>query len=76
MVRVMLAALAAALVSLSGGAALAHHKADHPKDKDKHYQKEQCKDGGWQAQGFKNQGECVSYYASGGRSGGPQGEPN
>ena len=31
--------------------------------------KDQCKNGGWQAYGvFKNQGDCVSYVASGGKN--------
>ncbi len=32
------------------------------------YAKDQCKDGGFQALGFKNQGQCVSFFASGGKS--------
>jgi hypothetical protein len=34
--------------------------------------KDQCKNGGWQSfasQGFKNQGDCVSYVSTGGRNG-------
>jgi len=27
------------------------------------YTKDQCKDGGWQELGFRNQGQCVSYFA-------------
>jgi hypothetical protein len=27
------------------------------------YTKDQCKNGGWQALGFKNQGQCVSFFA-------------
>ncbi len=27
------------------------------------YTKDQCKDGGWQELGFRNQGECVSFFA-------------
>lgn len=27
------------------------------------YTKEQCKNGGFQALGFKNQGQCVSFFA-------------
>jgi hypothetical protein len=30
--------------------------------------KEQCKDGGWQSFGFKNQGDCVSFLATGGKN--------
>ena len=30
--------------------------------------KEQCKDGGWQSFGFKNQGGCVSVVATGGKN--------
>jgi hypothetical protein len=31
--------------------------------------KDQCKQGGWQTYGvFKNQGDCVSFVASGGRN--------
>ncbi len=26
------------------------------------YTKDQCKNGGWQAMGFRNQGQCVSYF--------------
>ncbi len=26
------------------------------------YAADQCKDGGWQALGFKNQGQCVAYF--------------
>ena len=33
------------------------------------YTKDQCKDGGWQSFGvFKNQGDCVSYFATGGKN--------
>ncbi len=32
--------------------------------------KDQCKNGGWRNFGFRNQGECMSFVASGGRSGG------
>jgi hypothetical protein len=38
--------------------------------------KSDCKDGGWQnltdnnGQHFKNQGDCVSYFATGGKAGG------
>ena len=32
------------------------------------YSKDQCKEGGFQALGFKNQGQCVSFFASGGKS--------
>lgn len=31
--------------------------------------KDQCKDGGWQSFGFRNQGQCVSFVASRGKSG-------
>jgi hypothetical protein len=30
--------------------------------------KEQCKNGGWQSFGFKNQGDCVSFVATGGKN--------
>jgi hypothetical protein len=30
--------------------------------------KEQCKDGGWQSFGFKTQGDCVSFVATGGKN--------
>ena len=30
--------------------------------------KERCKDGGWQSFGFKNQGDCVSFVATGGKN--------
>jgi hypothetical protein len=30
------------------------------------YSKEQCKDNGWVELGFENQGQCVSYFATGG----------
>jgi hypothetical protein len=30
--------------------------------------KEQCKDGGWQSLGFKNQGDCVSFVATGAKN--------
>ena len=30
--------------------------------------KAQCRDGGWQSFGFKNQGDCVSFVASGGKN--------
>jgi CRP-like cAMP-binding protein len=30
--------------------------------------KEQCKDGGWQSFGFENQGDCVSFVATGGKN--------
>jgi hypothetical protein len=30
--------------------------------------KEQCKDGGWQSFDFKNQGDCVSFLATGGKN--------
>jgi hypothetical protein len=30
--------------------------------------KEQCRDGGWQSFGFKNQGDCVSFLATGGKN--------
>jgi hypothetical protein len=29
---------------------------------------EDCKDGGWEAGGFKNQGDCVSFFATGGKN--------
>ena len=29
---------------------------------------EQCKDGGWEAFGFKNQGDCVSFVTTGGKN--------
>ena len=32
--------------------------------------KDQCKNGGWRNFGFRNQGQCVSFVASGERSGG------
>jgi hypothetical protein len=32
--------------------------------------KDRCRDGGWRAYGvFKNQGDCVSFVATGGRNG-------
>jgi hypothetical protein len=30
--------------------------------------KQQCRDGGWQSFGFKNQGDCVSFVATGGKN--------
>jgi hypothetical protein len=30
------------------------------------YAKDQCKNGGWEALGFRNQGQCVSFFARGG----------
>jgi hypothetical protein len=30
--------------------------------------KEQCKDGGWQSFGFRNQGDCISFLATGGKN--------
>jgi hypothetical protein len=34
------------------------------------YTKDQCKNGGWQTFGvFKNQGDCVSYFATHGKNG-------
>jgi hypothetical protein len=27
------------------------------------YSKDQCKKGGWQALGYRNQGQCVSFFA-------------
>jgi hypothetical protein len=40
--------------------------------------KEQCKDGGWRRFGdtFKNQGDCVSFVATGGRSAPPGNQPS
>jgi hypothetical protein len=32
------------------------------------YSKEQCKHGGWRDLGFKNQGQCVAFFASGGKN--------
>jgi hypothetical protein len=33
------------------------------------YTKDQCKNGGWETFGtFKNQGDCVSYFATGGKN--------
>jgi hypothetical protein len=30
--------------------------------------KDDCKNGGWQALGFKNQGDCASFVATGGKN--------
>lgn len=29
------------------------------------YEKDQCKNGGWRTLGYRNQGQCVSFFASG-----------
>lgn len=39
-----------------------------------YYQKDQCKKGGWKDLGFRNQGQCVSFFASEGRAPGFQAE--
>jgi len=67
MIKVMLAVIAATLVSVSGGVALADHSPPpNNKNDDKHYLMDQCKNGGWQDMGYKNQGQCVSHFAKGG----------
>ena len=47
---------------LSGGDIVVRDAPSLPTSKD------QCKDGGWQKFGFKNQGDCVSFVATGGKN--------
>jgi len=58
------AAVVGVVGTLGGSIALAHNGAGVAQKSDLSvYTKEQCKDGGWMADGFKNQGQCVSYFA-------------
>lgn len=65
MVKALLAVIVASIVSIGGGVALAHQNNSDPQGLLGYYTKDQCKDGGWQTFGeFKNQGQCVSYFAT------------
>jgi hypothetical protein len=64
----LFAAVVGATGALAGSVALAQSGVGFGTQTDVNaYSKEQCKDGGWQTLGdFKNQGDCVSYFAKGG----------
>jgi hypothetical protein len=61
-----LSVVAATALVGSGGLTNAHHNTSHANNGG--YGKDQCKDNGWQALGFKNQGDCVSFFATGGKN--------
>lgn len=56
----------AATIGLIGFNVSAEHGSSSS-NSEKNYQKEQCKNGGWEEMGYKNQGQCVSHFASDGR---------
>lgn len=62
----VLVALAATIGLVGFNVAAQHGSGNSPADRK--YQKEQCKDGGWEEMGYKNQGDCVSHFASDGRN--------
>lgn len=67
MVKLLVGVLAVTAIAVSSGFAAAH-TSPQPQIDLTGYTKEQCKNGGWKELGFKNQGECVSYFARGGVS--------
>lgn len=50
-------------VATTTGFAAAHNGGGTSQPDLSGYTKDQCKNGGWRALGFRNQGECVSYFA-------------
>jgi hypothetical protein len=65
LVKIVVGILVATGLAVSTGFAAAQHSSSQDLSG---YTKDQCKNGGWAALGFKNQGQCVSYFASGGRA--------
>jgi hypothetical protein len=63
-------AVTIAVTVAAGAAAVAVHQVTDVKVNAaaSGYSKDQCKNGGWQNLGFKNQGQCVSFFASGGKA--------
>lgn len=59
------AAFALAVVAMAAGAA---GSVSADRSTGTSYGKDQCKNGGWQSTGFKNQGDCVSFFATGGKN--------
>lgn len=63
-----LSVVAATALVGSGSLTNAHRNANSQSNHGG-YGKDQCKDGGWQTMGgFKNQGDCVSFFATGGKN--------
>ncbi len=54
-------AIAAVTAVLAYGGSADAKKATNPVTSG--YGKDQCKNGGWQALGYRNQGQCVSFFA-------------
>jgi hypothetical protein len=62
MVKLLLGLIVTTGLVATTGFAAANRGADRPDLIG--YTKDQCKDGGWETLGFKNQGDCVSYFAT------------
>jgi hypothetical protein len=72
--RFKFALTTAGIIAAVGGISVAsansgHHHSGPGLGSLSGYTKDQCKDGGWKTFGvFKNQGDCVSFFASNGRN--------
>lgn len=55
--------IVAAVAVFAGAFASAHGGVNEAPSNITGYSKDQCKDGGWRTLGFRNQGQCVSYFA-------------
>ena len=73
-VKVLVSVAVAVSVTATGAAAVKAHTSTTTdvtvNGNGNGYSKDQCKDGGWKnmGMGFKNQGDCVSFFATGGRN--------
>jgi hypothetical protein len=52
-----------AVGAVSVASAASPKRADNVAPPTSGYSKDQCKKGSWQALGFRNQGQCVSFFA-------------
>ena len=66
--KVASAVLTAGLIAAVGSIAAVSAAPGNSNPSINGYTKDQCKNGGWQSLGFKNQGDCVSYFATGGKN--------
>jgi hypothetical protein len=61
--KVILASLAATIVTLTSGIVLASHGSTAADRRQANaYAREQCFGGEWEGAGFKNQGQCMRFY--------------
>ncbi len=59
------ALLMAGVIAITAAGASSYVSAQSAPQSDPNgYAKDQCKDGGWETLGFRNQGQCVSFFVS------------